>query len=322
MPCYNYGRFLGDNIRAILNQTIQDFEIIVIDDASTDETADVVAAFHDRRIRVIRHDLNRGLCYTLNEGYAEAKGEYIARIDADDRYRPCFLEEATTILRARPGVGIFYGDVALIDVNGEIREDPYTGIDSHDSHHGQDVEADEYLSQVVRYVMPAPTVAAHRDRWREVLPIPDWFSYEGPSDWYLSLRISRLHPVYYRSRTLADYRVHGLNMHRDATADHRCEATIVRVLDELFAEPDHAEEKRRLRRGYYAHVYAEMGDRYFSTGLNREARGSYARALNYRPDYAFKSGIARRLAATIIGRRWYEAAKRLVVRPHIEAPPA
>ncbi len=83
LPVYNCERYLGGAIESVISQTFTCFELIIINDGSTDQSADVIAAFHDKRIRVL-HQANQGLAATLNRGISLAKGKYIARQDADD----------------------------------------------------------------------------------------------------------------------------------------------------------------------------------------------------------------------------------------------
>src|SRR5262245_39666795 len=84
LPSYNAGPFLRPAIESILAQSYQDFELLVIDDASTDGSQEAVATFRDPRVRFVRHEANRGLGATLNEGLRLARGALIARQDCDD----------------------------------------------------------------------------------------------------------------------------------------------------------------------------------------------------------------------------------------------
>lgn len=84
MPVYNGEKFLKDAILSILNQTYRNFELIIINDASTDSTMDVINSFHDKRIKLLINSSNLGVAKSLNKGLKKAKGEYIARCDADD----------------------------------------------------------------------------------------------------------------------------------------------------------------------------------------------------------------------------------------------
>ena len=83
LPVYNCERYLGYAIQSIISQTFTSFELIIINDGSTDRTADIIATFHDKRIRVL-HQSNQGLAATLNRGISLARGKYIARQDQDD----------------------------------------------------------------------------------------------------------------------------------------------------------------------------------------------------------------------------------------------
>jgi glycosyltransferase involved in cell wall biosynthesis len=84
MPVYNAAPFLKAAIDSILEQSYTDFELLAIDDSSIDESAAIIGSFGDARIRTWRHSVNLGIVETLNDGLAEARGEYIARMDADD----------------------------------------------------------------------------------------------------------------------------------------------------------------------------------------------------------------------------------------------
>lgn len=117
MPVYNTGQFVCDAIDSILRQTFEDFELLIIDDGSGDETRSILERQRDSRIRLIRHRVNRGIVVSLNEGFALSRGDYIARMDADDVSRPQRFVEQHAYMRAEPKViacgtliGIINGD--------------------------------------------------------------------------------------------------------------------------------------------------------------------------------------------------------------------
>jgi hypothetical protein len=107
IPCYNTAAYVGEAIRSCLNQTVEDLEVIVVDDGSTDASPRIIAdaAAQDARVRVVRQE-NRGLGAARNAGIAVARGEYIAFLDADDLIEPEKLELQGAVLDARPDVGI------------------------------------------------------------------------------------------------------------------------------------------------------------------------------------------------------------------------
>ena len=111
---YNYGRFIEDCIQSILNQTYKNFELIVIDDCSTDSSYETAKKFEkkDNRVKVIKLDKNYGIGYAKNEGIIRSKGEYIATIDADDMMTRKSLEiRLKNILKYK--AEFVYGDAIL-----------------------------------------------------------------------------------------------------------------------------------------------------------------------------------------------------------------
>jgi glycosyltransferase involved in cell wall biosynthesis len=111
MPCYNYGHFLPDALASVLEQPGVDVDVMLIDDASPDGSAEVVRklAATDDRIQPILHSTNHGHIATYNEGVLHAKGDYVVMLSADDRLTPGALARATALFEARPSVGMVYG---------------------------------------------------------------------------------------------------------------------------------------------------------------------------------------------------------------------
>lgn len=105
MPVFNGEDFLRAAIESILNQTFSDFELLIIDDGSTDASQSVAASYGDPRIRLEANDKNLGLIATLNRGLKLAQGEFIARMDADDISHPIRFERQIAYLDAHPEIG-------------------------------------------------------------------------------------------------------------------------------------------------------------------------------------------------------------------------
>lgn len=121
MPVYNGARFLAAAIESLLAQTLTDFELLVVDDASTDDSTAVVARFADRRIRPIRNPHNIGLARTLNVGLGHATGRYVARLDQDDVAHPERLSTQVQWLAEHPDVALLGSLARLIDEDGRER---------------------------------------------------------------------------------------------------------------------------------------------------------------------------------------------------------
>jgi glycosyltransferase involved in cell wall biosynthesis len=86
LPVYNAQQYIGRSVASILNQSFKDFELLIIDDASADDTVQIIMNINDNRIRLIRHSQNKGVCEARNTGIQEARGEWISFIDSDDAW--------------------------------------------------------------------------------------------------------------------------------------------------------------------------------------------------------------------------------------------
>ncbi len=114
IPTYNRAHLVGRSVKSVLNQNYQDFEIIIVDDGSSDNTEDVIEKFQeqDDRIKYIRHKTNRGGAVARNTGIQAAKGKYIAFQDSDDTWEPEKLEKQMRVFEhALAEVGVVYTDM-------------------------------------------------------------------------------------------------------------------------------------------------------------------------------------------------------------------
>ncbi len=108
MPAYNVEKYIGEAIDSVLNQTFTDFEFIIINDGSTDNTAKIIKQYakKDKRIRFIDRQINKGFIATLNECLDNAIGEYVAKMDSDDISLPARLEKQVSFLERFPNIGM------------------------------------------------------------------------------------------------------------------------------------------------------------------------------------------------------------------------
>jgi glycosyltransferase involved in cell wall biosynthesis len=129
LPSYNGARYLPEAITSVLNQTMSDWELIVVDDCSTDSTEEIIQSFarQDARIRPFRNEVNRKLPATLNVGFSHARGRYLTWTSDDNRYRPEALAELSAYLDQHSGVGLVYSDFSLIDEQGRATKDVVVG---------------------------------------------------------------------------------------------------------------------------------------------------------------------------------------------------
>lgn len=150
---HNGGDHLDEAIASILAQSFTDFELLIIDDGSTDQTPDIICAVRDPRIRSIRHDSNRGLISVLNEGLELSLGRYIARMDADDVCHKERLQIQYRFLENHPEVGVLGTGVRIINGKGYGRV-VYEFPEQH-----------EVITWALSFVCPLvhPTIMMRRD---------------------------------------------------------------------------------------------------------------------------------------------------------------
>jgi glycosyltransferase involved in cell wall biosynthesis len=120
VPCYNYGRFLEQCVRSVLEQSVGDLRLLIIDDASSDDSVSVAKrlANSDARVSIIAHSENQGHISTYNEGIAWASADYFLLLSADDLLVPGAFERATAVMDANPDVVLTHGD-AIYWYDGE-----------------------------------------------------------------------------------------------------------------------------------------------------------------------------------------------------------
>lgn len=111
MPAYNDARYIRDAIDSILDQTFKDFELIIVNDGSTDETSQILSNYTDPRIRVINHPENRGRACARNTALETARGEYVLWMDADDISMPRRLEKQIAFMEMHPDISVVGGRV-------------------------------------------------------------------------------------------------------------------------------------------------------------------------------------------------------------------
>lgn len=120
VPCYNASRYIGDTLNSVLEQTLPDWEAIIVDDGSTDNSTEIIQQFveQDRRISLLQRR-NSGVSKARNAGSAAANGKYLAFLDADDIWHPDYLQRMAIHLNAWPHIGISFAIARIVDSEGK-----------------------------------------------------------------------------------------------------------------------------------------------------------------------------------------------------------
>lgn len=193
IPAYNSAAYTVETVESVLAQTYRNFEVIVVDDGSTDHTREALAPYADRIHYLYKS--NGGACSARNEGIRHAKGEYIACLDCDDLWLPDKLEYSLPVLEQNPDMGFVFSLCYTIDSVGKI-----TG----EVHYTFELEQ-AYLGLLMQNFVMAPTVVMRRSCLEQVGLFDE--SIFIPADWDLWLRLAHRFRVGYVNRPLSKYRL-------------------------------------------------------------------------------------------------------------------
>jgi len=273
IPAYNAAHFLPTSIESALGQTYQDFEILVIDDGSTDNTREVVAVYVDKHPGKVRYIFqeNKGLAEARNTGIAQSQGEYLALLDADDQWLPCRLQEGVMVLDADPSIGLVHGNITNIGIDGkEINTTKRNPV---------------FLSGWIfeniftrKADISCPTVLFRKSCCQDVGGFDAKLAKLGCEDRDLWLRISQKYKIVYIDKVLSNYRITPQSMSRNLKK--MMEARFY-VIDKYCPQDDLS--KRRLRDRALAKIFRDIGDEFLLKKDFVSARQEYSKAIRHNP---------------------------------------
>lgn len=200
IPNYNNAHYLASAIQSVLHQTFTDYEIIVVDDGSTDNSKEVVAAFGDK-VRYIWQE-NKGLAGARNTGIHAARGELIGLLDADDEWLPNYLENMILLSRRFPDAAVYYCSAQAMDTEGKALPQVFGGP-------ARQPESLYYTLLRANFLIPSTILMR-----RHVILDAGLFdqSLRSCEDWDLWLRILPSHPIVGTNECLVRYRIHGSSL--------------------------------------------------------------------------------------------------------------
>lgn len=201
IPTYNAARYLPDSIGSVLNQDFTDWELVICDDGSTDDTEAVCARYTDARITYLKFENGGGQAANFNRCLRQGSGQFMALLHADDYYLPGYLSQRVSALRADPERVLATGSVLHVDDAGTSRGE------KRDWDTDQDFSDGSFLRALLMACMVVPVSMVFRrsaaQQAGDFRPDIVW----GP-DWEWALRLCALGGVHYSAAALAAYRVH------------------------------------------------------------------------------------------------------------------
>lgn len=196
-PSYNHGDYVSDFINSVLNQTEQDFELIIVDDASTDHNVQEIRHFNDHRITLIQHSFNQGINATLGHAIEHAKADIIGMSASDDMLEPTYIE---AVLQAfsNPEIGVVYVPIQYMAANNELLDIMIKLPKNETRFQILERSFDDHNP------LPSPGMAVRKDHIRQLLPFPaGMFQYQ---DWKINNQLLLKHEVEFLHVPLLRYR--------------------------------------------------------------------------------------------------------------------
>jgi glycosyltransferase involved in cell wall biosynthesis len=282
IPTYNSGHFLGDSIQSVLTQTFQDFEIIIVDDGSTDNTKEVVQSFTDLRLGYVYQE-NEGVSVARNYGFRLSSGNDVIFLDSDDVLLQDTLRKCVNVLDNYPEAGLCYGQVNMMDEDGYI----FRVRKSSFAHNSGIVDQKNQIRELLFTCRITTSAALIRHQclnevgaFHEKLRISE--------DRHMFIRIAKKFPVAYLAEPLIKYRVHTDQLHKQVDPKVAEMANLL-ILQEVFDDPELAPDFESIKGQAYSHSYRRIAG--YAGGKNMEMTRRYLRkAIKVYPQILLQNG--------------------------------
>jgi glycosyltransferase involved in cell wall biosynthesis len=269
IPTYNRAHYLSVAIASVVAQTFDDFELLVVDDGSTDNTRALLHRLHDSRLRCLWQP-HRGISAAMNTGLRAARGIYIARLDSDDLWLPDMLAGQVAVLDARPEIGLVYAKAQAMDATGRPlamtlgMPERYPG--------------DSFRSMVRENCTCNITVVVRRACFDRI----GWYdeTLQTSEDWDIWLRVAQHYPFAYVDRIVARFRQHDGNVtgsrspHFAASLEESC-----KVLEKVLRLPDLPPAITAMQPLAYSNIYIAAGLRWLEVRTFCRAWYAFWRAI-------------------------------------------
>jgi glycosyltransferase involved in cell wall biosynthesis len=300
---YNYGRFLRQNIESILSQSFDDFELILVDNASTDNSVAIMRMYaaRDPRMRIITHSQNEGMFASHREALALCRGRYRVHVDADDWVlsRDAF-EVQVALLEQHPKMGFVFSSLTVVDGEGKVL------TVSHPYQHDAVLSSDLAFESLFSFNLNHSGMMLRLDIFRSTAGYPE--VYPQVSDQLLAVRLSeRAELVGYINRSLYAFRQHGANVNLHPDLDVMKEQ-ILPALQSAFDGPVGSRlapaVKRRMMRRALVHIPTQ----YIFRGRPMMGWRLYWESLKLRPaDTLFQRRTLSLVVRTLLGDRGFQS---------------
>jgi len=304
IPTYNTAKYLPEAIESVLAQEFTDYELVICDNASTDETPQLCRGYDDPRIRYVRFDEFVGQAANWNRCLDLATCEYIVLLHADDILRPAFLKRAATALDHDSEVGLVHCSVQHIGQTGE----PLHTQKLYDRDRTDNGEVTFRRLLLEGCVVNPAGVMVRRDLYKRVGRFTEEIVWGV--DWHMWMRIALRSKTAYLAEPLAEYRQHAQSGTSGVMAEARNGKDEMWMLDDIFSIVPagdahlHALRKRAVRQS--AHRTWCFAEELCRLGFMPAARANIKKSVGIHPAMVFSGRVWTLWLATYFGYGWFE----------------
>lgn len=264
IPAYNAVAYLPQTINSVLRQTFTDYEVLIVDDGSSDNTADWAAQIRDSRVKLISQP-NQGAGAARNTGVKNAQGDCVAFLDADDLWEPTKLAKQVERLDQQPEVGLVHTWITIANPDGSLSDRTMQ----------TDGEGHIWNQVVVYNPLKCGSTAMVRRRCFEELGYFDQ-SLKYSEDWDMWIRIARNYAFSVIAEPLTYYRIHPFNKSKNYEGQLKC---FHQIIDKAFESPP--KQYRHLKNRSYARAHLHAAWRAFSSDAHERANALLFQAVAY-----------------------------------------
>ncbi len=286
ISAYNSAKYIRATVESVLAQTFKDYELIVVDDGSTDETGQILHEYEGRLSYIYQE--NKKYSGARNTGIRAASGEYIAFLDSDDLWRPEKLEHQVAVMDRHPHVTLAYCQAVYIDPQGNPTQFQGQGVKGASG--SAPLIFDPLPELFFGTMVTTSTAMVRRSTLQEVGPFDD--AHIHGEDWELWVRLASKGPFAYLPEPLAQYRIYGWHKILAVEILEEWVTDQFRSLDRVTAVwPGDIHERDHLRALGAATIYTRAALSSFQVGRGAQGQAYLAQALSANPELSHKDNL-------------------------------
>ncbi|MGA2668939.1 MAG: glycosyltransferase [Ignavibacteria bacterium] len=283
IPTYNRASLISESIDSVLYQTYKDFDLIIVDDGSTDNTKEIISRYDDPRVKYEYRE-NRGVSAARNYGAEMTSADYIIFLDSDDILLENSLEKFVNCLDFNKEVGFGYGQANIMKVGGEVYR-------VRKSHFFTDSQIIDPVKQIRELIFHKPytvsTCAMRLSCFNAIGGFNEdmWFA----EDWQFFVRLAKRYSAFYIAEPVTNMRVHDNQLQNEVKPGR--EKAFFSIIKEVFEDPIFAPKVEDIKGQAYCHIYNSILAELASGEDSKLARKYQIMAVRFYPSIIFKRDI-------------------------------